>query len=45
MQDIKSLEKSWRMLFIQLARINQSETYFTFNRSFPTKNPKWVPIL
>jgi len=44
MRDIKSRGDAWNALLLELARINQSETYFTFKRSFPSVNPKWVPI-
>lgn len=45
MKEIKIRADSWHILLMELARINQSETYFTFKRSFPTENPKWVPIV
>ena len=43
LSEIKVRACSWQMLLMELARINQSETYFTFKRSFPTVNPKWAP--
>lgn len=39
---IKGIE--WNNRLLDLARINQSETYFTFIRAFPEHNPKWVPF-
>lgn len=44
LKDIKSRGDAWHALLFELIRINQSETYFTFKRSFPSVNPKWTPI-